>query len=369
MARTMKKTASKQAQKDPKRVEAAKKAWETRRSIPLTPHSVEHPQILEQMASGNKERIDAYLKEPIDGQIDIHTERKGKIMDTKLLKSKVKEINSLHSELIGAVKMTLERAIRIGGLLIECKEAVGFGNWIKFVKENCNFSQGTAENYVNAFKRQDDPKFLSLKNLENIYYPQLEHKHKKKQEVTSVAEPQEESEEEVSPVGEELEEVTVVEEPVVEIVPVEGKSEEIEIVPEEQFGKKKPGVKKLSEEIDDLSNKVKNLANEMEAFIFKLQKQERGGLDISTMKFRLMRMMMAVEGLWKTCDENVYPKVGHEEGYTLDGMTIVNQDSLLESTKQDFIELDPEHKNLFHNWYLDVVVPEIEEQEEIEEVS
>jgi hypothetical protein len=125
-------------------------------------------------------------------------------MDNKLMRARVKEINKLHKEVDTRFRTAADeikdRVFRIGELLIECKRAVRLlkdENWMRWVECECDFSLRSAENYMNAFKRKDDPKSQPVANLAKLYYPQLEHKPKKKQEVTSVAEPQEEPEVEV----------------------------------------------------------------------------------------------------------------------------------------------------------------------------
>lgn len=108
-------------------------------------------------------------------------------MNKELVRSKVVEIKALHQEVIGSVKMTLEKVIQIGRLLRECKKEVGHGMWMTWVEANrdsLGFSYFTANNYINCFERKGDPEFLTVKNLREIYYPQqIEHKPQKKEPV------------------------------------------------------------------------------------------------------------------------------------------------------------------------------------------
>jgi hypothetical protein len=106
-------------------------------------------------------------------------------MDKELMVSKKEEINSLHKEVHIGFKMTLEKVVRIGELLTECKKEIGHGAWMGWVKCNCEFSQTTADNYIRAYERRDDPKLTTVVNLSDIYYPRLEHKPPKQKTLTA----------------------------------------------------------------------------------------------------------------------------------------------------------------------------------------
>lgn len=116
-------------------------------------------------------------------------------MDKELVQSKVVEIKALHQEVLGSIKMTLEKVIQIGRLLTECKKEAGYGKWMTWVEDNhesLGFGYSTANNYINCFERQDDPKFSTVENLKDIYYPkQIEHKEPElpKEPVTEEPEP------------------------------------------------------------------------------------------------------------------------------------------------------------------------------------
>lgn len=104
-------------------------------------------------------------------------------MDKQLMISKVEEINSLHKEVHTGIRMTLERVVRIGQLLTECKKEYGdHGVWMEWVKMNCSFSQSTCNNYMRAYENRDNPKINNVVNLKDIYYPQIEHKEPVKKE-------------------------------------------------------------------------------------------------------------------------------------------------------------------------------------------
>lgn len=116
-----------------------------------------------------------------------------------LMRSKVMEINNLHKEVDtrfrAAINDIKDRVFRIGELLTECKKEYGtHGLWMAWVAANCEFSYFTANNYINAYERKNDPNFELVKNLKDIYYPQIEHKP----EATKVEEPEEDDEQEES---------------------------------------------------------------------------------------------------------------------------------------------------------------------------
>jgi len=101
-------------------------------------------------------------------------------MDKEIMRSKVVEINNLHKEVFTGIKMTLDRVVKIGQLLCECKKELPHGVWMEWCKLNVEFSQKTVENYMKCYLKKDDPKFVKFTNLKEIYHPQLEHKKPEK---------------------------------------------------------------------------------------------------------------------------------------------------------------------------------------------
>jgi hypothetical protein len=101
-------------------------------------------------------------------------------MDKELVRSHVQEIKVLHQEVRGAIKMTVDKVIRIGELLTQCKEEYGTHGlwmaWLESNKESLGFGYVTANNYIHAYERRNDPQIYTGVNLKDIYYPQLEHK-------------------------------------------------------------------------------------------------------------------------------------------------------------------------------------------------
>lgn len=99
------------------------------------------------------------------------------------IKSLVKKINNLHKGIFGAFKTSFEKAIEIGGLLIECKEKIPHGEWLHWMNVNLKFSQKTASNYMRIYKTRENPKLVSLTNLWKAEQSLIEHKPKPKQGV------------------------------------------------------------------------------------------------------------------------------------------------------------------------------------------
>jgi len=72
----------------------------------------------------------------------------------ELTTNRINEINNLHNEIGGALKMTLEKAIRMGELLTEQKTEFKHGGWTVFVNENLSFNIRQAQKYMMIFKNK-----------------------------------------------------------------------------------------------------------------------------------------------------------------------------------------------------------------------
>jgi hypothetical protein len=79
-----------------------------------------------------------------------------------------KKIVRLHGEIMAAAKMSLEKAIEIGGLLARVR-ASRKGKWLRWLQDNAPFSDQTARNYIRVYECRDDPKFKSVLNLNDAY--------------------------------------------------------------------------------------------------------------------------------------------------------------------------------------------------------
>ncbi len=86
-------------------------------------------------------------------------------MNMDLEKSRITEINTLHSEIGGYLKMTLDKAIRIGELLQDQKGDLKHGAWLPWVEGNLPFSERLAQDYMRFYDRREEIKNASLADL------------------------------------------------------------------------------------------------------------------------------------------------------------------------------------------------------------
>ena len=82
--------------------------------------------------------------------------------------SRVDRITELHAEIGGYLKMTLTKAIEIGGLLAEQKAELAHGEWLPWVKENLSFSERVARDYMRFHDRRDELKTATV-GFDKIY--------------------------------------------------------------------------------------------------------------------------------------------------------------------------------------------------------
>jgi Protein of unknown function (DUF3102) len=68
----------------------------------------------------------------------------------------VAEINSLHKDLFEIGKTVLEKAIRIGELLVANKKAVRHGDWLKWIEKHLVFGSVMAQRYMRIFDKKDE---------------------------------------------------------------------------------------------------------------------------------------------------------------------------------------------------------------------
>jgi hypothetical protein len=64
------------------------------------------------------------------------------------------KVKSLHAAVIDAGKNVVRNAISAGVALIEAKKQVGHGQWLKWLKENCELSDRTAEVYMTCARNR-----------------------------------------------------------------------------------------------------------------------------------------------------------------------------------------------------------------------
>jgi hypothetical protein len=72
-----------------------------------------------------------------------------------LVEQPATRINNLHKELREYGQSMVQKAIQAGGLLVEQKERVGHGLWLKWVEDNLIFSGRTAQVYIQCYKNRD----------------------------------------------------------------------------------------------------------------------------------------------------------------------------------------------------------------------
>jgi hypothetical protein len=75
------------------------------------------------------------------------------------------EINSLHSEIMGFAKKTLDHAIRIGELLTAKKDELDHGEWLPWLKKHVNFGPDAAERYRVMYARREELPLDKVKTL------------------------------------------------------------------------------------------------------------------------------------------------------------------------------------------------------------
>lgn len=88
---------------------------------------------------------------------------------TDIEKSRISEIVTLHGEVCGLLKMSLEKAIRIGELLTEQKASLQHGDFIPWIQTNLPFTDRTARSYMNCYRNRDLLKTESISDLKGAY--------------------------------------------------------------------------------------------------------------------------------------------------------------------------------------------------------
>jgi hypothetical protein len=79
------------------------------------------------------------------------------------------EIKKLHSEILDAARTSLDKAIRIGEILVGIKAGTKHGDWLPWLKSNAPFSQQTASNYMRLHGERDRLKLTNVGNLSEAY--------------------------------------------------------------------------------------------------------------------------------------------------------------------------------------------------------
>lgn len=96
------------------------------------------------------------------------TKSLGRVQDSAEV-SRIQEITALHNEIGGYLKMTLEKAIQIGELLMEQKDSMEHGEFTAWVNANLPFTDRTARNYMRLYKERDKLKTETVSDLTEGY--------------------------------------------------------------------------------------------------------------------------------------------------------------------------------------------------------
>jgi len=80
-------------------------------------------------------------------------------------KKRIGEIVSLHSEIGGYLKITLDKAIRIGQLLSEQKASMKHGRWLSWGKDNLPFLERSGRNYLRMYDHREELKTANVADL------------------------------------------------------------------------------------------------------------------------------------------------------------------------------------------------------------
>ncbi len=82
-----------------------------------------------------------------------------------VVKQTATRINDLHKELREHGQSMVQIAIQAGGLLVEQKEKLGHGLWLKWVDKNLIFSVRKAQVYIQCYKNKDELNTQSIAHL------------------------------------------------------------------------------------------------------------------------------------------------------------------------------------------------------------
>jgi hypothetical protein len=92
------------------------------------------------------------------------------------------EMLSLHNDIDAAIRITVDKAIKLGELCVEQKKDVGHGNWETWLVDNMPFSKATARNYMMVYRNRELAKTLTISVLTDLYSQLRAFKRKRKQE-------------------------------------------------------------------------------------------------------------------------------------------------------------------------------------------
>lgn len=131
----------------------------------------------DQTEIGEKERIAVLLEDPETGkgggfhatrfEANIKADQLERVAPSETIEE---EINRLHLANCVVAQETIQRAIRIGELLVKKKASLPHGDWLPWFTKNIKFSTQTSDNYRMLYTRQAKLKFLTIRNLTDAYW-------------------------------------------------------------------------------------------------------------------------------------------------------------------------------------------------------
>ena len=80
-------------------------------------------------------------------------------------KRRVCEIISLHNEIIGHFRKGIQKAIRIGELLVKQKASLRYGEFMKWIEDNLPFTDRTARRYIMLYENRERVRSDNLSDL------------------------------------------------------------------------------------------------------------------------------------------------------------------------------------------------------------
>mgnify|MGYP004453506325 FL=1 len=84
-----------------------------------------------------------------------------------IAKTYIQQINTLHSNIEGKLKSTVQDAIKLGELLTNVKKELPHGAFLNWIQDNCNFRKSSAENYMKLYNYKS--KIPLVGNLPEAY--------------------------------------------------------------------------------------------------------------------------------------------------------------------------------------------------------
>jgi hypothetical protein len=78
-------------------------------------------------------------------------------MSTQLVsQDKVTKVLCMHSEIVAASRGTLEKAIKLGGLLCEMREGIDHGGWLPWIEQNISeIPERTVQRYIQLWENRE----------------------------------------------------------------------------------------------------------------------------------------------------------------------------------------------------------------------